>query len=152
MNQTAYWIVSICLSGSAFIVSLISLGFNWKNRVDQKAATRLSKKTELLTKLVEVKSTFGHLAMIYAQQLLLIKDRGEIDYEHESERVKNNLDLVLEQSHNAETQYNMLRDKTPADLAAWEDMLLTTNSFFAHSKKELEKEQGAFNDLRKSLE
>jgi hypothetical protein len=78
MNQTEYWIVSICLSGSAFIVSLISLGFNWKNRVDQKAATRLSKKTELLTKLVEVKSTFGHLAMIYAQQLLLIKDREEI--------------------------------------------------------------------------
>lgn len=142
----------MCLAGAAFIVSLISLGLNWRNRIDQRTSTLLSKKTELLTKLVEAKGLFGHLALIYAQKLLLIRDRDESEHADEAERIKNNLDLVLEQSGNAEAQYNALRDFAPKDIVEWEDMLVTANFFITHSKKELEKEQDAFNDLRKGLE
>lgn len=142
----------MCLGGSALIVSLVSLALNWKSRLDQQAAARLSKKTELLTKLVEAKAAFGHLAMIYAQKLMLIRERGGPEHEREAERVKSNLDLILEQSRNTDAQYNALRGEIPKDIPAWEDMLLTANSFIAHSKEELDKEQEAFNDLRRILE
>jgi hypothetical protein len=114
ISQSVYWIVSMCLAGAAFVVSAISLVLGWKNRVDQRAVALLSKKTELLTKLVEAEAIFRHLAMIYAQKLLLIRGRGGIEDVHEAARIKANLNLVWEQSANFEAQYAALAIQSQA--------------------------------------
>ncbi len=152
MEQTTYWVISISLGAVALLISLGSVILGLWNRAEQRRFLLLSKKTEVLTKLVEARAKLNHLTMIYAQNLQFIQHMGSPEsLGPEAARIRNNLDLIIEKSSIAESNYNLLINIKTSNIEELEKWITVANSFIVHATEELEKEQKVFHDLRQSL-